>query len=288
MSGIESNRRSIQSSPVSEWNDGKVRALADSLVGEEPLLIQVAGQALTVTMRTPGDDLELAAGLLFTEGIVRSREDIISLRRADQSEADRNAVHVELKAAAVPRSQGRKRNFPSTSGCGLCGKTSLDAVYARGIMRPNPDFRFDPEVLCGLPETLRSAQTIFVKTGGLHAAALFDPSGKLLALKEDVGRHNAVDKLVGWALLQGYLPLSNHALLASGRGGFEIIQKSLMAGIPLLASVSAASNLAVQMAREFGLTLVGFLRNRRFVVYSGEERLGLGVPRERAVPLQAR
>jgi len=273
---MESDRRSVQSSAVIEWNDGRVRTLDDSLVGEEPLLIRVADQALTVTMRTPGDDFELAAGFLFTEGMVRSREEIVSLDWADDSEAEHRAVQVELKAGAIPRAQETKRNFLANSSCGLCGKTSLEAVYAGGITPPNPDFRFYPQVLCGLPETLRSAQTLFGKTGGLHAAALFDPSGKLLALKEDVGRHNAVDKLVGWALLQGHLPLANCALLASGRGGFEIIQKSLMAGIPLLASVSAASSLAVQMAREFGLTLVGFLRGRRFVVYSGEERLGLG------------
>jgi FdhD protein len=183
-------------------------------------------------------------------------------------------VRVELLPAALSRSQRSERNFVSTSGCGLCGKTSLENVYTPGITRPNPDLRIAPEILCGYPEALRSAQALFGKTGGLHAAALFDSSGKLVALKEDVGRHNAVDKLVGWALLEGLLPLSQHALLASGRGGFEIIQKSLMAGIPLLASVSAASSLAVQMARDFGQTLVGFLRGRRFVVYSGGERLG--------------
>ncbi len=288
MNGIESKRRSVQSSAVFEWNDGKVRRLSDSLAGEEPLLIQVADQALTVTMRTPGDDFELTAGFLFTEGMVGSREDIVSLDWADDSETEHHAVRVELKTGAIPRSQETKRNFLSASGCGLCGKTSLEAVYAPGITPPNPDFRFDPQVLCSLPETLRPAQTLFGRTGGLHAAALFDPSGKLLALREDVGRHNAVDKLVGWALLQGHLPLSNCVLLASGRGGFEIIQKSLRAGIPLLASVSAASSLAVQMAREFGLTLVGFLRNRRFVVYSGEERLGLEVPRGSALAFQVR
>jgi FdhD protein len=276
MSATESKGRSVQSSSVTEWNDGNVRTLDDSLVGEEPLLIQLADQALTVTMRTPGDDFELAAGFLFTEGMITSREDIVSLDWADGPEAEQHAVQVKLQAGAVLRAPETKRNFLSNSSCGLCGKTSLEAVYTRGITRPNPDFRIDPQVLCGLPETLRSSQTLFGKTGGLHAAALFDPSGKLLALKEDVGRHNAVDKLVGWALLQGRLPLSNHALLASGRGGFEIIQKSLMAGIPLLASVSAASSLAVQMASEFGMTLVGFLRGRRFVVYSGEDRLGLG------------
>jgi FdhD protein len=276
----------VQSSAVSEWNDGKVRCLTDSLAGEEPLLIQVAGQTLTVTMRTPGDDFELAAGFLFTEGMVRSREEIVSLDWADDSAAGHQEVHVELREGAIPRSRETKRNFLANSSCGLCGKTSLEALYTPGITRPNPDFRFDPQVLCRLPETLRPAQTLFGKTGGLHAAALFDPSGKLLALKEDVGRHNAVDKLVGWALLQGLLPLSNYALLASGRGGFEIIQKSLMAGIPLLASVSAPSSLAVQMAREFGLTLIGFLRGRRFVVYSGEERLGLDVPPDRAMATQ--
>ena len=275
MSGTESNQRSVQSSAVTEWNDGQVRVLSDSLVGEEPLLIQVGDQALTVTMRTPGNDFDLAAGFLFTEGIVKSREEIISLGWADGSEPENPAVRVELKAEAIPRSQRPKRNFAANSGCGLCGKTSLEAVYTPGITRPNPDFRIDPQILCTLPETLRSAQTLFGKTGGLHAAALFDATGKLLALREDVGRHNAVDKLVGWALMQGRIPLSNYALLASGRGGFEIIQKSLMAGIPLLASVSAASSLAVQMAQELGLTLVGFLRGRRFVVYTGQERLGL-------------
>jgi FdhD protein len=287
MSGTDSNGRSVQSSAVTEWNDGRVRSLSDSLVGEEPLLIQLGDQALTVTMRTPGDDFELAAGFLFTEGMIRSRDEIVSLGWADGSEAEHRAVHVELKAGAIPRSQETKRNFLSNSSCGLCGKTSLESVYAAGIFRPNPDFQIDPQVLCSLPETLRAAQTLFGRTGGLHAAGLFDPSGKLLALKEDVGRHNAVDKLVGWALLQGRLPLANCALLASGRGGFEIIQKSLVAGIPLLASVSAASSLAVQMAREFGMTLVGFLRGRRFVVYAGEERLGLGVPPDRAMVYQA-
>jgi len=286
MDGTELSRRSVQSCAVTVWHDGSVRSLPDSLVGEEPLLIQVGDQALTVTMRTPGDDFELAAGFLFTEGIVNSREELLSLGWADDFEAEHNAVRVELAPAAVARSQNTKRNFVATSSCGLCGKSSLESVYNAGITRPNPDFRIDPAILCAFPDALRSAQTLFGKTGGLHAAALFDASGKLLALKEDVGRHNAVDKLVGWALLQGFLPLANHALLASGRGGFEIIQKALMAGIPLLASVSAASSLAVQMSRDCGQTLVGFLRGRRFVVYCGEERLGLGVPAERALTCQ--
>jgi FdhD protein len=288
MGGVEANRRSVHACAVTEWNGGNARTHSDSLVGEEPLLIQVAGQALTVTMRTPGDDLELAAGFLLTEGIVGSREEIIDLGWADDAAEEHNAVRVELQAGALARSQETKRNFLSNSSCGLCGKTSLESVYTAGITRPNPDLRIDPQVLCGLPETLRSAQTLFGKTGGLHAAALFDPTGALVALKEDVGRHNAVDKLVGWALLQGLIPLSNHVLLASGRGGFEIIQKSLMAGIPFLASVSAASSLAVQMARQLGMTLVGFLRGQRFVVYSGEERLGLEVPADRAAVVESR
>ena len=286
MNGTELCRRSVQPSTVTEWTEGTVRATVDSLVGEEPLLIQVGEQALTVTMRTPGDDFELAAGFLFTEGIIHSREEVLRPARDDDSDAGHNTIRVQLAPDAVLRSQRTQRNFASNSSCGLCGKTSLESVYNVGITRPNPDVRFDPRIVCGLPETLRSSQTLFGKTGGLHAAALFDTSGKLLALREDVGRHNAVDKLVGWALLQGLLPLSKHALLASGRGGFEIIQKSLMAGIPLLASVSAASSLAVQISRDFGQTLVGFLRGQRFVVYSGEERLGLGAPTERALVVQ--
>lgn len=275
MSETGRDHRSAQASPVTEWNDGKVRRLSDLLVGEEPLLIQVGQQSLTVTMRTPGDDFDLAAGFLFTEGIIKSRDEIIGIREAERVDSEGSAVHVELTIDATARSHAPKRNFVANSGCGMCGKTSLADVYTPGITRPNPDFHIDPQVLCGLPEAIRSAQTLFGKTGGLHAAALFDASGRLIALREDVGRHNAVDKVVGWALMQGLIPLSQSVLLASGRGGFEIIQKSLMAGIPVLASVSAASSLAVQMARELGMTLVGFLRGRRFVVYCGEERLGV-------------
>jgi FdhD protein len=285
MSEMGLDHRSTQSSAVTEWNDGKVRRLNDSLVGEEPLLIQVGEESLTVTMRTPGDDFELAAGFLFTEGIIKFREEIVSLRRPDGLESENSTVQIELKPGATARSQAPKRNFVANSGCGMCGKTSLADVYTPGITRPNPDFRIDPQVLCGLPEAIRSAQTLFGKTGGLHAAALFDASGKLLVLREDVGRHNAVDKVVGWALIRGLIPLSQCVLLASGRGGFEIIQKSLMAGIPVLASVSAASSLAVQMARELGMTLVGFLRGRRFVIYCGEERLTLGVATGGAVDI---
>jgi len=262
-------------SSVSEWNDGKVRRLRDSLVGEEPLQLRIGKRALSVTMRTPGDELELAAGFLFTEGIIRSAKEVVSLRYGNGAGSDHNVVVIKLNNNKYLNLIRTRRNFVSNSSCGLCGKAFIEECRLQGIKRPNPRFRLDPEILCSFPQTLRSAQVLFGRTGGLHAAALFDASGKLIAVKEDVGRHNAVDKLVGWALLQGRIPLADCAMLASGRGGFEIIQKSMAAGIPLLASVSAASHLAVQLARECGLTLVGFLRGKRFVCYCGEERLGL-------------
>jgi len=269
-----SGSRSVNSFTVSEWNDKKVRRVRDSLVGEAPLQIRLGKRLLSVTMRTPGDDLELAAGFLFSEGIIRSAKEVASLRLGDGPGSNKNVVHVELKHHKTLNSRRLKRNFFTNSSCGLCGKAFIEGCCLQGIKRPNPDFRLDPEILCGFPGTLRSAQVLFGRTGGLHAAALFAASGKLIAVKEDIGRHNAVDKLIGWALLEGRIPLADCALMASGRGGFEIIQKSLVAGVPLLASVPAASELAVRLARECGLTLVGFLRGRRFVCYCGEERLG--------------
>jgi FdhD protein len=276
---MESDARSVNYVAVSEWNDRKVRRLRDSLVGEEPLQIRVGKRPLSVTLRTPGDEVELAAGFLFSEGIIRSAKDIAGLRYGNGAGSDGNVVDVELKRRKALDTRRIKRNFLASSSCGLCGKAFIEGCRLQGIKRPNPGFRLDPEILCSFPVTLRSAQVVFGRTGGLHAAALFESSGKLIAIKEDVGRHNAVDKLIGWALLQGRIPLADCALLASGRGGFEIIQKSLLAGVPLLASVSAASDLAVQLARECGLTLVGFLRGRRFVCYCGEERLGLEASR---------
>ena len=166
-----------------------------------------------------------------------------------------------------------RRNFYTASSCGVCGKASIQAVRAQRLEPPNPDFQFDPEVLCRLPDQLRASQPIFGRTGGLHAAGLFNLRGELMVLREDVGRHNAVDKVVGWALGNDRLPLSESVLLVSGRGGFEIVQKALMAGIPVLASVSAPSDLAVNLAREFGMTLIGFLRGRRFIIYSGAQRI---------------
>ena len=269
---------------VTEWQDGQVRRAQDFLVAEEPLEIRLDGTALSVTMRTPGHDLELTAGFLVTEGLIEKREQIVSLDygktdygktdygKTTNPQASGNIVDVQLAETSLDPEQIR-RNFFMTSSCGVCGKASIEAVKAHGIRRPNPNFLLDPEVLCTFPGTLKAAQSIFDRTGGLHAAGLFDAQGKLVVLREDVGRHNAVDKVVGWALLAGRLPLSDYALMVSGRGGFEIIQKALLAGVPLLASVSAPSSLAVRLARETGLTLVGFLRGRRFLVYSGEQRL---------------
>lgn len=266
--------RSIDLTQVAEWQEGGVRRFQDYLVAEEPLEIRLDGVPLNVTMRTPGHDLELAAGFLFTEGVIQSREQIAGLDygATERKEASGNIVEVALRGAEFDRER-MQRNFFVASSCGICGKASIDAVRRGGIQPPNPELRVDPDLLCSLPDKLRAAQTIFGRTGGLHAAGLFSTEGELLALREDVGRHNAVDKIVGWALLEGRLPLFDSVLMVSGRGGFEIVQKALAAGLPLLASVSAPSSLAVRLARELGLTLVGFLRGRRFIVYSGEERL---------------
>ncbi len=265
--------RSVELTQVTEWEDGRTRTLQDSLAAEEPLEIRIGGVPLTVTMRTPGHDLELAAGFLLTEGIINSSEQIAGLRSVTPENGQRsNVVKVELKDTDFD-SEDLQRNFFAASSCGICGKASINAIRVRGLQQPDTGFRLDPEVLCRLPETLRSEQPVFSRTGGLHAAALFDAGGQLMALREDIGRHNAVDKIVGWALMQQKLPLSRHVMLVSGRGGFEIVQKALGAGIPILASVSAPSSLAVKLARELGLTLVGFLRGRRFVIYAGEFRL---------------
>jgi FdhD protein len=275
--------RSIDLTQVTEWADGRVRRVQDSLAGEEPLEIRVGGNPLAVTMRTPGYDLELAAGFLFTEGIIQRREQILSLEMAKpdagtqhdtQLEAQPgtqtgNLVVAQLEGDVQLDAEKTQRNFFANSSCGICGKASIDAVRSRFL-------RARSDVLCGLPEKLGGSQDIFSRTGGLHAAGLFTANGELLVAREDIGRHNAVDKVVGWALREGRVPLGEFILVVSGRCGFEIAQKAIAAGIPIVASVSAPSSLAVQLARELNLTLVGFLRGRRFVVYSGEERIILG------------
>ena len=270
--------RSVDLTQITEWENGVVRRVEDCLAGEEPLEIRAGRRSLGVTLRTPGNDSELVAGFLFTEGIITRREQLLSLRSGDDSGgslARANTVRVRLGRGAKLGQQKLSRRFSPGSACGVCGKASIAEVRRRGLRRPDPASRFDPQTLCQLPEKLRGAQAIFGRTGGLHAAALFDSRGELIVLREDIGRHNAVDKVIGWAFVEGKVPLDNHALLVSGRGGFEIVQKALVAGVPLLASVSAPSSLAVQLARELGLTLVGFLRGQRFIIYAGEERLGV-------------
>ena len=267
--------RPVEVTGVAEWQEGKVSRFEDYLVGEEPLEIRIGTRPISVTMRTPGNDLELASGFLLTEGVIKGTEQIASLRQVAKRGHKRNVVRVDLARGIAIKLALLQRNFLTSSSCGLCGKTSIDAVRVRGITRPNPHLRIAPDILCLLPDALRSGQTLFGRTGGLHAAGLFDTTGKLIALREDVGRHNAVDKLIGWALLEKRLPLKESILLVSGRGSFEILQKALVAGIPVVTCVSAPSSLAVQLAWEFNVTLVGFLRGKRFVLYAGEDRVAM-------------
>jgi FdhD protein len=274
--------RSVDLTQVSEWDDGTLRRKDDYLAAEEPLEIRVGDDPLSVTMRTPGHDRELAAGFLFTEGLVQHRQQIVKLETgAAQDGTHRgNVLQAELAPEAAPDFVKMKRHFFAASSCGICGKASIDSIRSRLLAAPNPDFRLDAEILVGMPDALRSSQDVFRRTGGLHAAALFDPRGELLVLREDIGRHNAVDKIIGWALLEGLVPLSDSVLLVSGRGGFEIVQKAIVAGVPVVASVSAPSSLAVQLARELRLTLIGFLRGRRFVIYAGEQRVEAKAPKK--------
>ncbi len=263
------------------------RQRADLLAVEEPLGIRVGGEALTMTMRTPGDDIELTAGFLVSEGIVARREDVREIRLCDGASCRHerhddheigNITDVTLTAAATATALGRRRGFMTTSACGVCGKTSVEEIRVTARVPLAADqARFDAATLATLPARLRQAQRVFASTGGLHAAGLFTPAGDLIAVREDVGRHNAVDKIVGWALLQDRLPLRGTALLVSGRASFELVQKAVLAGIPLLAAVSAPSSLAAELAAESALTLVGFLRGgtdgTSMNVYTGMQRV---------------
>ncbi|GGY09872.1 formate dehydrogenase accessory sulfurtransferase FdhD [Streptomyces anandii] len=262
--------------------DGALSTRPDTLVAEEPLEIRLNGRPLAVTMRTPGDDFALAAGFLVSEGVVARATDVANIVYCAGTVQDGpntyNVVDVHL-APGVPLPRiTLERNVYTTSSCGLCGKAGLDAVRttARWPIDDSPGVRPTPELLAALPGRLRAAQRVFDRTGGLHAAGLFSPEGELQDLREDVGRHNAVDKLTGRALRSGRLPLSRSILLVSGRASFELAQKAVMAGIPVLASVSAPSSLAVDLAVETGLTLVGFLRGGSMNVYAGGQRLDLG------------
>ena len=264
----------------------------DLLAVEEPLEIRLVHgpvanrvrRSITVTMRTPGRDVELAVGFLFAEGVVRCREDIeaaVSCGPPAGPLGVRNLARVELASDLVLDEKRLERNFLTTSSCGLCGKISLDTLPAVGRIRLPDGFVVSPTSIHQLPDRLRDAQTVFDRTGGLHAAALFDGSGRLLDVYEDVGRHNAVDKLIGAQLLAGALPLSNRLILVSGRAGYELVQKALTAGVPLLAAVGAPTSLAADLARDANMTLLGFVRDRRFNVYCGGHRIRRGAGRSR-------
>ncbi|MFE3602548.1 formate dehydrogenase accessory sulfurtransferase FdhD [Streptomyces sp. NPDC059096] len=275
MGRVTERRRTIR------IRDGIVTTRPDTLVAEEPLEIRLNGKPLAITMRTPGDDFALAAGFLVSEGVLAAADDVRSIvycaGAKDDGTNTYNVVDVQLAPGVPVPDITLERNVYTTSSCGLCGKASLDAVRttARFPIADTPPVRIEPALLSGLPDRLRAAQAVFDRTGGLHAAALFTEEGELLDIREDVGRHNAVDKLVGRALRQDLLPLSRAILLVSGRASFELAQKAVMAGIPVLAAVSAPSSLAVDLAAETGLTLVGFLRGPSMNVYAGDERIAL-------------
>ncbi len=266
---------------IRRWTAGSWSDAPDAVVSEEPLQLLLNGEKLAVVMRTPGHDVELALGLLFAEGIVRSKTEVSKLRVS--AEADETEAAIEVEPAFVESNQvdvvlaGKARRKPkrsmlATSACGVCGAQVIEDL--RRDLAPLPDGdAIDPALVPRLAERLREGQGVFERTGGLHAAGLFDRSGGLVHLREDVGRHNAVDKVVGRLLLDGQLPAAAHVLVVSGRAGYEIVQKTITAGIPLLAAVGAPSSLAVAMGREFNLTLIGFLRGDRFNVYSGASRL---------------
>jgi len=251
----------------------------DALAGEEPLELRVGGRSFAVTMRTPGADFDLAAGFLVSEGVIHRNEELVTMRYCAGKGADGlndfNVLDLTLAGGVAPPDDSVARAFFTTSSCGLCGKASIDAVRTRSSFDVHDDpLTLTASLLAALPDRLRSAQKVFEKTGGLHAAALFDGvSGELLVLREDVGRHNAVDKVIGWALREDRLPLRETILLVSGRASFELVQKAVMAGIPALCAVSAPSSLAVDLAQESGVTLIGFLRDPSMVVYAGSQRL---------------
>jgi FdhD protein len=278
-------RRVLRITLPEDGRAGGSEARADFLASEEPLGIRVDGTALTMTMRTPGDDIELAAGFLVSEAVVTSAAQIAGIKLCDGTSCGHgdhdgmgNIADVTLAdGVTVPGSA--RRTFMTTSACGVCGKASIEdiCVLPQAGVAADPG-RFDPAVLAALPDRLRDAQRVFSRTGGLHAAGLFSGDGELIVLREDVGRHNAVDKVVGWALLNGRLPLTGCVLLVSGRASFELVQKAVLAGIPLLAAVSAPSSLAARLAEEAGLTLVGFLRGPSMNVYTGAHRLGPYLP----------
>jgi FdhD protein len=267
--------------------DGTPARRLDTLAVEEPLEIQLDGEQFTTTMRTPGHDLDLALGFLVGEGVVARPEDVVRAAHCPDAVGARpgiglgagthNVVTVDL-APGVPR-PARERHRHVTSACGVCGTATVDEIRARSPHDLHEDAaRFDARTIAALPGRMRDAQRVFDRTGGLHAAALFAPHGRLLCVREDVGRHNALDKVVGWAFTRGLLPLRGHVLQVSGRASFELAQKAWLAGAPALAAVSAPSSLAAELAEEAGMTLVGFSRGDHFTVYAGAERVVPATP----------
>jgi FdhD protein len=260
---------------VARWHDCRASLVEDELVVEEPIEIRVGGHSLIVLMRTPGQDFELAAGFLYTEDIVKSGDDIGTIAYCEDAEqADlQNIINVNLTNGWDAESQdGWQRNFHANASCGLCGKMTIESVR-QAIPPIESQLRIDPETVYTLNDLLRSAQSVFEATGGLHAAGLFTAGGELQISREDIGRHNAVDKVIGQALLAEMLPLDNHILMVSGRASFEIVQKALFARIPVVVAVSAGSTLAVDLAQESGMALIGFTRGNRMTVYSCPERI---------------
>jgi FdhD protein len=251
---------------------------SDWLAREEPLEIRVRGQSIAVTMRTPGQDAELACGFLLTEGLLHNRADVLEIAHCESADNAhlQNILNVFIAPSVQIDFEQLTRHVFASSSCGLCGKASIESVHQKFAPIENPSI-FTPELICSLPNKLLPAQTAFAKTGGLHAAALFDHAGNLLVLREDVGRHNAVDKVLGWAFLNASIPLCSHILLVSGRASFEIMQKALAARIPIVAAVSAPTSLAVEFARESLQTLIGFLRPPSFNVYSPHASASAGL-----------
>lgn len=273
--------RTVETEVVALDGDTRMRK-HDQIVGEEPLELRLVtngrSQTLAVTMRTPGNDFELAAGFVYDEGIVRDRNEIAELTYCLDPQLDPdqryNVVSIELRSSAAVRDLTRfERHFTMSSACGVCGRAQLESLRELGAAPIEDDVTITTQTLYSLPERMRRAQRVFASTGGLHAAGLFAPDGSAVAVREDVGRHNAVDKLVGWALLNARLPLRGCVLAVSGRASYEILQKAVMAGAPIVASVSAPSSLAVDLAREFNVTLAGFVRGDRANVYSVPDRV---------------
>jgi len=267
--------RSSHRARVLRYGDDAGARVEDQLAGEEPLEVRIGGAPLTVMMRTPGHERELALGFLFGEGIIRTADDVAAVRILPNGEHPdlENIVDIALNPSAPGVDQRWQRNFLSATSCGLCGVSTIEAIHQAAPPLPDDGLIVDPEVIYGLDARLRAEQEVFARTGGLHAAGLFTAEGEPVAVREDIGRHNAVDKVVGHALERGLMPLARHILMVSGRTSFEIVQKALQARIPVLVAVSAPSSLARDLAQASNQTLIGFLRGRSLNVYSGRQRI---------------